>query len=773
MAKNKNRPPIQTKAAFIEKVVQLKPLIPGFIIFSALLVWGWVISRSYFEQYKVNLDWLNYVLSVQEFNNPTISSFFGVFGDYLLTAILVIWFYISAFGVGEKIRGLFKVESENKYENLFFSIGFGISVIIYGTFFIGLAGGLYKQFFVMIFIALGIFGIFELKKFHTKHKNVLNQPKKPEFNFVNFLLVIVLFIAGLVTLVTALTPETFYDSTQYHLGVPLIWIQNHRICEIPTIQQSYYQMNMHILYVISILLKYSGLAKLLNYSFGLFSAVLVYIITKKYFSKKAGLLAVALFCAAPIVMFVSSRSCIELPMTFFELLGLFAIFNWINSKKDRWFFAAAIFSGMALASKLTSVFGVISLIFAVLMYYVIYRRQEILHLLKIGSIFLLICFALVSPWLLKNYILIGNPIFPFKLDLAHFQVQQVSKNAITSYIDQAPIPLTIKNIVTIPWNTTMGKYQESFSGAAFLLLIPFLFFFKKTNKLAKIIFFYCIPYYLFWIVIGRCYLRFLITPLAFLSIVLAYYVTEAAISNIFKNIIALILIVFFGTNMLLYMFFQKMSQNPLGVVFGMQSKMEYLFSSRQSYPSPYYQVIDWVNNNLPQDAKIAFFGETRPYYAQRRVLAHSAGDFNQVILWCKKVNSADELREKLAKERVTHIMFNAPEGRRLNCYDIFQFEPKDLEIFSAFWEKYLKMIYAALPDASLNDGRRASKVPEFWAGYQQNPFNYVYLYEILSPEDVNRPRQAVLNFFLYKNLYEPKRQVLLGPTIEKLIKAKK
>ncbi|OGS20347.1 MAG: hypothetical protein A3J83_02115 [Elusimicrobia bacterium RIFOXYA2_FULL_40_6] len=776
MAKNKNKTQVQTKIPIAPsgRIAQLKPLIPGFIIFTALLIWGWIISRSYFEQYKVNLDWLGYLLSVEEFNSPTLSSFFGVFFDYLITAILVIWFYISAFGVGEKIRNLFKVESENKYENIIFSIGFGIFAIIYGAFFIGLAGGLYKQFFAIIFIALGIFGLLELKKFHAKYKAIVQlKPKKEEFSFINFLLIIVLFITGLVTLVTALTPETFYDSTQYHLGVPLIWIQNHRICEIPTIQQSYYQMNMHILYVISILLKYAGLSKLLNFSFGLLSCAIIYISTRKYFSKKSGLLAVSLFYALPIVMFVSSRTCIELPMTFFELLGLLAIFNWINSKNDRWFFAAAIFSGMAMGSKLTSIFGVISLCFAVVMYYIIYRRQEILHLLKIGSIFLLICFALCVPWLLKNYVLVGNPIYPFKLDLEHFQVQQVSKNSVNSYIDQAPIPLTVKNIVTVPWNMTMGKYQESFSGMAFLLLLPFLFFFKKTNNLAKMIFFYCIPYYLLWIVIGRCYLRFLITPLAFLSIVMAYYVIEAAISSILKNIIVFILLIIFGANIFLYMSSQKMSQNPLGVVLGMQSKMEYLFSSRPSYPSPYYKVIDWANNNLPQDAKIAFFGETRPYWAQRNVLTHSAGDFNQVIMWCKEVNSAEELREKLAKEKITHILFNAPEGRRLNCYDIFQFDPKDLEIFCDFWEKYLKVIYAALPDASLNDGRRASTVPEFWNGYQQNPFNYVYLYEILSPEDAGKPHQAVVNFFLYKDLYEPKRQVILAPTLEKLIKARR
>ncbi|OGS20715.1 MAG: hypothetical protein A2252_02035 [Elusimicrobia bacterium RIFOXYA2_FULL_39_19] len=766
MAKNKRlaQEKQQQQKKILAKTEFLKPLLPGFIIFAGILTWGFYISQNYFKQYPVNLNWVGFILSLDEFPNAVAGNVISVFTDHLATMLTALLIFIAAFGAGEKLRNLIGIGSGNKQEDWLYSMGLGFTAIIYSTFIIGMLGGLYQQFFWLIFVGLGILGALEIKKCYLLPAPAVEKVKS-SWLFSG----IVLALALLIGLVTALAPETFYDSTQYHLGVPLIWVQNHRICEIPTIQQSFYQMNMHLLYVITILLKYEGASKIVNYMFGLLGMVLLYTFAKKYFSKKQGLLTAAMFYCTPVVLFVTSRSCIELPMVFFEILSIFCVFNWLVTKNDKWFYLTAVFSGTALGSKHTAVFGFISICVASLIYFLLYRRDEMASFLKKAVIFLMIGFVFVSPWLIKSYVFVGNPIYPFKLSITGGVIQESKKKDI-SYIDQSPIPLTPLNIVTIPWRSTMGQFQESFTGMVFLMFIPLLFLFRKTSRYAKFIFFYIVPYYLLWIVIGRCYLRFLITPLALLSVVYAFYITEADIPKVFKTLLVGVLVVLFGTNCFLMMSSQKMSQNPLGVILGLQSKMDYLATSRQSYPCPYYQTVDWINRNLPENSKVAFFGETRPYYMRRKVLTHSAGDFNQIILWCKEVKTAEELKSKLAKEGVTHFMVNVPEARRLTAYDILQFEGNDLKVFIAFWNKYLKEINAGVADVMLNDGRRASAVPEFWSQYASNPFSAVHLYEIMPEEEAGKPYGAPLNFFLYKEMYNTARLEYLGSVIEKLQK---
>jgi len=65
------------------------------------------------------------------------------------------------------------------------------------------------------------------------------------------------------------------------------------------------------------------------------------------------------------------------------------------------------------------------------------------------------------------------------------------------------------------------------------------------------------------------------------------------------------------------------------------------------------------------------------------------------------------------------------------------------------------------------------EVPQYWAQYSANPFSYVYVYEIMSPEEAIKPHQAPPNFFLAKNFYKQDRWEKLSKTAEHLISESK
>ncbi|MFN3966919.1 MAG: ArnT family glycosyltransferase, partial [Endomicrobiia bacterium] len=575
-----------------------------FIVF--FIVWTYILFKYYFEKYPVNLNMLGFVFSLKEFGPPVFLSVISAFLSHLYSIFIVLVILVSAFGLGERIRKILILEVDSLAEKFLFSVGFGFGLLIFLTFIIGLFGALYKELFVLIFVFLTFLGVLELKKNFSK--NALQNQKDKKKSFLFFLIKCIIFACGLVTLITALTPETFYDSMQYHIGVPLLWVLEHKIHEIPTIGQSYYQMNIHLLFAIGLLLRNEQVVKLLNFLFGILSVWTIYIFSKKFFSRETGILASLIFFSTPIVLFVFSRTCVELPIAFFDLLMLFCFLNFLETENNKWLFSSAVFMGLSIGSKYISFASFFSLIGTYLIYSIFFKGEHILKDIKRITIWAFISGFLFLPWAIKNYVYIKNPIYPFTIDrekgLSLIGARKMD------YTDQSKVPLNPKNIFTMPWRITMGEFQESFSGPVFLFLLPFLFFVKKIPEKFKFLIFYILFWYLLWIPLARGYIRHFIPALAPLSILLSFYLCETRISSFFKKSIIFILVIFSLANLFFILSSQKMSQNPIGYVLGLQSKEEYLSIMRPTYVCPYYPVINWANKNLPKEAKIVFMGET-------------------------------------------------------------------------------------------------------------------------------------------------------------------
>ncbi|MCD5390694.1 hypothetical protein LR007_02375 [candidate division NPL-UPA2 bacterium] len=98
-----------------------------------------------------------------------------------------------------------------------------------------------------------------------------------------------------IALIGALTPPLNYDTLSYHLGVPKIYIRNHRIMYLPHQVYSNFPFTLQMLYTLSLLLKGDILAKLIHLSFGLLTVGAIYCFSRRYFSQKIALLAAAIF----------------------------------------------------------------------------------------------------------------------------------------------------------------------------------------------------------------------------------------------------------------------------------------------------------------------------------------------------------------------------------------------------------------------------------------------------------------------------------------------
>lgn len=254
-------------------------------------------------------------------------------------------------------------------------------------------------------------------------------------------------------------------------------------------------------------------------------------------------------------------------------------------------------------------------------------------------------------------------------------------------------------------------------------------------------------------------MRYIIPNLALVSIVYAYFIEKQKVSRSIKNVILIIILFTAYSNMLFANRIIKFSNNPLLYVLGIQSESEYLSTSKPSYPNPYYHVVDYANKNLPSTSRILFIGEARGLYCKRQYLVNGAGEYSYFIEPLKKSNNEDEYYRLLKDKGVTHLLLNVPELKRLYVYGNLYWNKEEFKIFDKFWKKYVVEIYRDIADLSVPQRGIISmkkQNPVWWENYAKNPFNYVFLYEILDEESALKPHEVPYNILADKRIYPEK-----------------
>ncbi len=78
----------------------------------------------------------------------------------------------------------------------------------------------------------------------------------------------------------------------------------------------------------------------------------------------------------------------------------------------------------------------------------------------------------------------------------------------------------------------------------------------------------------------------------------------------------------------------------------------------------HYAAARFVRERLPQDARLLFIGETRPYYFFREAVAPYPFDAHPLHRWVQESPSVDALTARLAREGITHVVLNVREFTR-------------------------------------------------------------------------------------------------------------
>lgn len=219
--------------------------------------------------------------------------------------------------------------------------------------------------------------------------------------------------------------------------------------------------------------------------------------------------------------------------------------------------------------------------------------------------------------------------------------------------------------LTSPWTVTMTTSRVAGkTGILFLLCLPGIFLIKKKEP----IFCYFLAIagcsFCLWTIFlpGRA-LRYVFQIFPPLSIVTAYILWNISHSADKRRYILIglhVLLIY----QLLFLFGTTQDLRPFSYIFGNQSEEEFLVEHGVNY----YPVIQYVNTETPENAKVLFVPEIRGYYCERDYLiaTNAPYDKDEIILRRLIIESqnVEEVLEKLHRLGITHIVINLSEMRR-------------------------------------------------------------------------------------------------------------
>lgn len=319
-------------------------------------------------------------------------------------------------------------------EKLLFSVAVGWGMLGYATLLFGVLQLYYSWFFR---IALGVAAAAALPWWRRVWRDIRaarrasreineNHPESrrhtvgkadqsagPDERVVVLAAACLLALFGTIYLLAALAPETEFDALNYHLGVPRLYIAQHGIHAVPNLFYSNFPFFTEMLFTLGWLVRSTLLAKLFHFALGMLCAVAMFLFCRRYFSTATALLSVLLFLATPLVGYLFTTAYVDLGLALFAFLSLYTFYVWTECGERGWLVLAGIFSGLALGTKYTG-FQVVVLIAAYGGWVLARSRSRPnVDFGRAARCYGAAAFLVFAPWLVKNVVLVKNPVAPF------------------------------------------------------------------------------------------------------------------------------------------------------------------------------------------------------------------------------------------------------------------------------------------------------------------------------------------------------------------------
>ncbi len=470
----------------------------------------------------------------------------------------------------------------------------------------------------------------------------------------------------LVLFVQTLWPRVSWDANVYHLTVPRLYLEHQGFWRIPFNVYSNWPLNTELLFAMAMALKSHILAKLVHFGFGCLCTVLVYQVARRAADRWTGCVAAVLLLVNPIVMVEIRVAYVDLASALFFALAFVFVHRWLERTDGsyRLLVIAGLFSGLAAGTKLTGIVGAVCL--AVLLVSVLWRRAATVSAVaKSVAVLMIPAVALLAPWLIKSWILTGNPVYPFLYSVfGGPEWSSELQRQLTAWQQSIGMGRSGIDYLLLPGRVILegGPGYDRFDGQIsrlWIVLIPLSIWIARHRTIVARGLIVSAIYFVFWALSSQ-QIRFLIPVLPILAISGAIAISDA-IGRLRSSLAATTAI--WACSLAL-----AASLTWAGWDFAVRSLgmgRDYLHFGvgiEQLAEEPVYR---FINDELPADARVLMLNTNHGYFCRRVFRADSFFEASQIAALLSQANSKSDLAELLQELGITHLLIeNRDRGIR-------------------------------------------------------------------------------------------------------------
>jgi len=421
-----------------------------------------------------------------------------------------------------------------------------------------------------------------------------------------------------------------------------------------------------MLYGLALSVSGDDLAAFLHASFGLMTSVALYTGLRRLAGPRAGALGAVLFYLCPLVIYASWACGVDLASAFYITAALCVMTGGAGSAPER-AGGRSVMAGLLIGFAAGTKFNVLPTAGALVLGHAWLERR--LGRGWKGPVLMSVAAAGVTlPWLVKNAVLYGNPLYPFLHDVfgtlrpadwRTFLDAAGSRDLKAAFTTSAGF----WDFLTLPFRSTMGNWPlGDWPGPVFAALAPAALTVRwgavsrerpAWGLAAGVA---ALGFLAWWL--SSSLVRYLIPALPLAAAAVALAVEHGAWP---RGVRAAAWWAVLGGSLLGYQctWRQGTGIGQWAFVRGQITREEYLSHQRVTYGLPYFSAARWMNANLPPSAKVLLVGESRAFYLERDYVAATVFDHNPFWTAAAAAKDAADLRERLRAMGVTHLFLSA------------------------------------------------------------------------------------------------------------------
>lgn len=551
----------------------------------------------------------------------------------------------TAFLVGSHFRRLIPIKDISLRGIFYFALGFAVisySVVLLSVFWLVQPKWIWLVL-VILFLS-GIKSMHDLAEWLRSIFKILFRNDDSGFGLKILKAMFALSFAAL--FLGVLTPELGGDSLTYHLNLPKVFLMKGSIEPDYFDLNSYFPLFLNNLYVVGLATGGVISAKLFHFFCGLllFFSILA-VVFKLTGSEILTWFFSLVFWLTPTIFNMLSTAYNDAALTFYVFLALVALIRGIDQEERKLIFLSGLLLGIAVTIKylaMVSFLGMTGIWIWEL------RRGLLFSLVKSFGTWMLAFAVGCAYWLIKNWFLVGNPFFPYFASVfgtvpypTHYQAYGIGKG--------------IFDFVSVFWTmvqtpTAFGSF-DSRIGIFYFCFLPLVLIgsikIKNARPYVLFVFFFMLGWFLV------CQAHRYVMPVLPPIIVSAALGLQWCINNASKQMNLMIKRIGFALGLLgisVYLISDIYHYRyAYLLVSGRWSWDEFLVKMERTVP-----VAQWINERLPQEAKILVESEPRQFYIGRSIVRNVYLRYRTG--YDKKEWDLGEFVSFLKERHITHIL---------------------------------------------------------------------------------------------------------------------